>query len=72
MRAPLSLTWEEPDGDEEEGAASSDGERERGVEIVLGELDPCVAAMDGDEGGSGERVKYTTLAREPPICEKRR
>lgn len=44
-----------------------DGERERGVDIVLGELDPWVAAMEGDDGGSGERVKYTTLAREPPM-----
>ena len=37
-----------------------------GVEKSLGALLPAVAAMDGDDGGSVERVKYTTFANEPP------
>lgn len=57
VSAPCSLLLE--DGAEEpEGALdSSVGERERGVDILLATLDPRVAATDGDEGGSGERVK---------------
>lgn len=44
-----------------------DGDSERGVDISLcGLRDPWVAAIDGDEGGSGDRVKYTTFARDPP------
>lgn len=42
------------------------GEGVDGVEKSLGALLPVVAAMDGDAGGSVERVKYTTLANEPP------
>jgi hypothetical protein len=38
-------------------AAFSDGERERGVDTWLAVFEPCVAAIEGDEGGSGERVK---------------
>ncbi len=52
----------EPDGE----AGSLDGESDRGVEIVLGMLEPAVATTDGDDGGSGDRVKYTTFARDPP------
>ena len=40
---------------------------EGGVDISLLVL-PRVAATEGDEGGSGDLVKYTTLAREPPTC----
>lgn len=44
------------------------GEGVLGVEKSLWALLPAVAAMDGDDGGSVERVKYTTLANEPPTC----
>lgn len=36
---------------------SRGGEDDNGVETSLAVLEPLVAAMDGDEGGSGERVK---------------
>lgn len=49
-----------------------DGESDRGVDILLGLLEPYVAAMEGDEGGCGDRVKYTTLARDPPTCRERK
>jgi hypothetical protein len=39
------------------------------VERFVGVLVPLVAAMDGGEGGPGDRVKYTTFARDPPIYE---
>jgi len=38
-------------------AALSDGEGDRGVDMTLAVPEPWVAAIDGDEGGSGERVK---------------
>ena len=39
-------------GDELDGEASGDG-----VVTLLGELLPRVAAIEGETGGSGERVK---------------
>lgn len=43
------------------------GDVDLGVELlVLVLLDPRVAIIEGDDGGSGERVKYTTFARDPP------
>jgi hypothetical protein len=36
---------------------SSEGETDRGVDKLLGVLEPRVAAIDGDDGGSGDRVK---------------
>ena len=39
------------------GASSFVGDSERGVEILLVVDEPRVAAMDGDAGGSGDRVK---------------
>jgi len=38
-------------------AVLSDGEGDRGVDMTLAVLEPWVAEIDGDEGGSGERVK---------------
>lgn len=52
--------------DDGEWLLSSEGDIDRGVDMALCDPDPCVAAIDGDEGGSGERVKYTTFASEPP------
>jgi hypothetical protein len=47
-----------------------DGEVEgEGVVMLLGGLLPLVAAIEGEAGGSGERVKYTTFARDPPTYE---
>jgi len=44
------------------------GEPGLGVDNWLAaQLLPCVAAIEGDAGGSGDRVKYTTFASEPPI-----
>jgi hypothetical protein len=57
VSAPLSLFVEAV---EAEGAVfrhSSDGDNDLGVEISLAVLDPRVAATEGDEGGSGDRVK---------------
>jgi len=46
------------DGEDETAfAASSAGESDRGVDILLAVLEPRVAAIEGDEGGSGDRVK---------------
>jgi hypothetical protein len=51
-----------------DGSRSSVGEADsEGVDISLQLLEPRVAATEGEEGGSGDRVKYTTLARDPPI-----
>ena len=52
--------------------AERGGDAETGVEMPFEEmslvtLEPLVATTDGEEGGSGERVKYTTFASEPPI-----
>jgi len=38
-----------------------------GGEPGLGVDNWLVAAIEGDAGGSGDRVKYTTFASEPPI-----
>jgi hypothetical protein len=38
-------------------AASFDGEGVLGVDISLAVLEPWDATIEGDEGGSGERVK---------------
>jgi len=38
-------------------AALSEGERDRGVDMSLAVFEPWVATIEGDEGGSGERVK---------------
>ena len=59
VSAPLALLFVER-FDEGPGTALtglSDGERDRGVDMWLAVLDPRVAAIEGDEGGSGERVK---------------
>lgn len=42
------------------------GDEDGGVEMSLG-LDPRVAIWEGEEGGFVDRVKYMTLARDPPI-----
>lgn len=60
MSAPLNLVllplWFP--GENVLPAASSDGETERGDEKLLyPPSDPRVAAMEGEEGGSGDRVK---------------
>ena len=52
------LLVERPEDEHETAlAASSDGERDLGVDISLVVLEPWDAAIEGDEGGSGERVK---------------
>lgn len=66
VRAPLSLALGLEPEPEPVGDAGSDGESDRGVDMELGGLDPAVATTDGEDGGSGDRVKYTTLASEPP------
>ena len=65
----------------EDAGESSWGEGVRGgvtftgvamSEISPGVVVPCVAAADwGEGGGSGERVKYTTLASDPPTFPAR-
>lgn len=49
------------DNVEEDGSPpfeeSSDGDSDLGVEMSLAVLDPRVATTEGDEGGSGDRVK---------------
>jgi len=68
VKAPFTLLLVEG-ADEYEGALillSSEGDNDRGLEMSLVVLEPQVAAMDGEEGGSGERVKYTTFASDPP------
>lgn len=53
------------------------GECDRGedpgseLRLLAPSLDPLVAAIEGDgkSCSSGERVKYTTFARDPPICD---
>ena len=59
VSAPLALLPVERPEEEHDTApaASSDGERDLGVEMSLEVLEPWVAAIEGDEGGSGERVK---------------
>lgn len=58
MRAPLSLELGfAADGGESQMGASLVGEEDRGVDRSLTEVEPWVAAIDGDRGGSGERVK---------------
>ena len=54
-------------------ASSRGGEPETGVAMPFGDdrlltdVEPLVAAIDGEAGGSGDRVKYTIFANEPPI-----
>lgn len=58
VRAPLSRV--DVEGVEVEGMPfvfSSDGDNDLGVEISLPVPDPRVAAIEGDEGGSDDRVK---------------
>lgn len=62
MSAPLTRL--------EDTGWSSDEPIDGGVLLPLRVPLPFVATIDGDEGGSGERVKYTTFAREPPICSR--
>lgn len=81
VRAPFvrlvdGLAPDGGEGDRTEARASSEiseGEMERGVETWLAGSEPRVATIEGDGGGSGERVKYTTFANEPPtstaMCE---
>jgi hypothetical protein len=60
VSAPLNLVLQPLwfPGENVVPAASSDGETERGVEKALyPPSDPRVAAMEGDAGGSGDRVK---------------
>lgn len=64
--APLDVVGEEETAERSSATESSEGEVERGVEILLRTLVPRVATTEGDGGGSGERVKYTTFARDPP------
>lgn len=52
-----------------EYSSTDDEDPKSDAENSLGGLEPRVAAMDGDEGGSGDLVKYTTLAKDPPICK---
>ena len=47
----------------------SEGESDRGVEIAETSLEPKEATAEGEAGGSGDRVKYTTLASDPPTCK---
>jgi hypothetical protein len=72
VRAPfVRLAPDGGDDDRAETNASSEiseGEMERGVETWLAGSEPIVATIEGDGGGSGERVKYTTFANEPPTC----
>jgi len=57
VSAPLALLLVERLAEEHDAAlaASSEGERDLGVDVSLAVFEPWVAA--GDEGGSGERVK---------------
>lgn len=59
VSAPLALLPVERLEDEHDRAlgASSDGEEDLGVDMLLEVLEPWDAAIEGDEGGSGERVK---------------
>jgi hypothetical protein len=43
--------------EEERVAGSRVGDTERGVDRLLGVPEPRVATTDGEEGGSGDRVK---------------
>lgn len=67
VRAPLCFVWELLAGNRGEECDELVGELDGGVDRGLAVLVPLVAATEGEDGGSGERVKYTTLAREPPI-----
>lgn len=64
VNAPVCLGCEELGRSGCERGPSDVGDG--GVDIELWELFPPVASMEGEDGGSGERVKLTTLAREPP------
>lgn len=57
MRAPLCLLVDGADGEEEVLLVSSKGEIEPELDTSLAVLDTRVAGRDGDDGGSGERVK---------------
>ena len=59
VSAPLALLPVERLEDEHDRAlgASSDGEEDLGVDMLLEVFEPWDAAIEGDEGGSGERVK---------------
>jgi hypothetical protein len=55
--APLDVVGEEETVERSSATKSSEGEADRGVEMLLLILVPRVAATEGDGGGSGERVK---------------
>lgn len=57
MRAPLCLLVDGVDDEEQVLLVSSKGEIERELDTSLAVLDTRVAGRDGDDGGSGERVK---------------
>lgn len=57
VNAPLTRARE---GDADIGGSCVSGVKEVGVEIEISlaaRLEPCVAAIEGDPGGSGDRVK---------------
>lgn len=55
-----------PERGGEDKGLSLPGDEDGGVEMSLG-LDPRVAIWEGEDGGFVDRVKYMTLARDPPI-----
>jgi len=57
VRAPLCLLVDGVDDEEQVLLVSSKGEIERKLDASLAVLDTRVAGRDGDDGGSGERVK---------------
>ena len=57
MRAPLCLLAEGGGEEEQVLLVSFKGEIERELDTSLVVLDTRVAGKDGDDGGSGERVK---------------
>lgn len=68
VRAPLIRDLGgEPERGVSRGGEVESGDVDSGLETSLTVLDPLVATMDGEVGGSGERVKYTTFASDPPI-----
>lgn len=56
VSAPLSRGFGDGIGEGESAEGSSDGESDLGGERSP-TVDPRVAMIDGDEGGSGDRVK---------------